>query len=215
MRLVLVDDHAIMRQGLRVHFERRGKVEIVGEAEDGETAVELVHTLRPDAVIMDITLPELSGIEAMRSIHAFDPAVKLVVLSMHTEHCIVTEAIKAGADAYVLKSADFEEIEAALEAAVENKRYLSPEITGLVIQDFLGTGPCSSCSGFMALTERERQVLQLTAQGLSVKVIARDINLSPKTVDAARRNIMQKMGIHSIAGLTKLAIREGLISMEL
>lgn len=214
MRVILADDHAIMRQGLRSQIERGGIAEIVGEAANGEEAVALAQALCPDAVVIDIAMPRLSGIEAVRQIQQLDPTIKLVVLSMHAEHGIVSEALKAGCHAYVLKAGTFGEVCAALEAVTRGERYLSPEITRIVVEDFLGADAAHLESGLKALSPRERQVLQLTAEGLSVKEIARDLHLSAKTIDNARRKIMDKLDEHSIAGLTKFAIREGLTSSE-
>jgi DNA-binding NarL/FixJ family response regulator len=214
MRLILADDHAVMRQGLRAQLEAKGLAEVVGEAENGDEAVALTRSHRPDVVIMDITMPHLNGIDAIRQIHSLDPTIHLMVLSMHDEHSIVTEALKAGCHAYVLKTGEFEEIIMALEAMTQGERYLSPKITHVVIDEFLHPTSAYPTGGFKTLTPRERQILQHTAEGLSVKEIAHTLHVSPKTVDATRRNVMQKTEEHSIAGLTKLAIREGLTSVE-
>ena len=214
MRLVLADDHAVMRQGLKAQLERQGTVEIVGEAGNGAEAVALAKALRPDAIILDIAMPRMNGIEAIRQINVMDPGIKLIVLSMHAEHGIVTDALKAGCHAYVVKSAVFEEITAALDAVTQGGRYLSPEITELVVDEFLRPVADGTAAGLKDLSPRERQVLQLTAERQSVKEIARHMHLSPKTIDATRRSVMRKTGEDSIAGLTKLAIRTKLTSVE-
>ena len=214
MKIMIADDHAIVREGLRALLDRQTGMEVVGEADNGETAVERQKELLPDVVIMDITMPKLNGVEAIRRIHACDPTVKIIALSMRAEHSIVTEALRAGCHAYVLKSASFEEILAALEAVSQNERYLSPEITAVVIDGFLHTGPGQNGTGIKLLTGRERQVLQRVAEGHAIKEIARDLHVSPKTIDATRRKIMHKLDEHSIAGLTKFAVREGLTALE-
>ena len=213
MKIMTVDDHAIIRQGLRALLEQQEGIEVVGEADNGETAVERVKELLPDVVILDIAMPRLNGVEAIRHIHRFDPLIKTIVLSMHTDKNIVEAAIKAGCHAYVLKSSDFKEIMVALKAVAQDERYLSPEITTMVVDEFLHPGSGGD-SGVKSLTGRERQVLQLVAEGFSVKEIARDLQVSPKTIDATRQKIMHKLEQHSIAGLTKLAVREGLTSLE-
>lgn len=214
MRLVIADDHAVFRQGLRAQFEQKGTAEILGEAANGEEAVALATGLSPDAIIMDIIMPRLGGVEAIRQIHLIDPAIKLVVLSMLSEHGIVIEALKAGCHAYLTKAGTFGEVTAALEAVTRGERYLSPEITRMVVEDFIDSGIAHLDGGLKPLSPRERQVLQMTAEGLSVKEIARDLQLSAKTIDNTRRKIMQKLDEHSVAGLTKFAIRQGLTSAQ-
>jgi len=201
-----------MRQGLRTQLERLESAEVVGEVANGEEAVAMARELCPDAIVMDITMPRLNGIEAIRQIHQYDPNIKLIVLSMHAEHGIVIEALRAGCHAYILKTGDFQEVLAALDAVARGERYLSAEITSMVVEDFLGSGSNQGKSGLQALSPREQQVLQLTAEGFSVKEIARKLHLSSKTIDSARRKTMEKLDQHSIAGLTKFAIREGLTS---
>ena len=214
MKLILVDDHAIMRQGLRAQFEQAGTVEVIGEADNGVLAVTLAKELCPDAVIMDIVMPRLGGIEAIRQIRQHDPGIGLIVLSLHAEHGIVLEALKAGCIAYVTKTGEFAEIDRALEAVTQGHCYLSPEITRMLLNDFTDAIASQPGVSLDALSPRERQVLQLTAEGFSVKEVARDLRLSTKTIDNARRKIMRKLNEDSIAGLTKFAIREGLTSVQ-
>ena len=214
MKIMIVDDHVIVREGLRALLDKQADIEVVGEAENGESAVERQKELLPDVVITDITMPKLNGVEAIRRIHACDPMVKIIALSMHAENSIVTEALKAGCHGYVLKSASFDEILAALEAVSQNERYLSPEITAVVIDEFLHAGPGHNGTGIELLTGRERQVLQRVAEGYAIKEIARDLHVSPKTIDTTRRKIMHKLNEHSVAGLTKFAVREGLTALE-
>jgi len=214
MRLIIADDHAIVREGLKALFEKEGDIEVVGEASNGEDAVQLVRDLAPDVAIIDIAMPKLNGVEAIRHIRAFDTSVKTVVLSMHAENTIVGEALKAGCHSYVLKSSLFEEISMALNVIAKGERYLSPEITTVIVQDYLHPDTIGRPGVLGPLSSRERQVLQMVAEGLSAKEIAHRLHISPKTADATRRNIMQKLDVHTVAGLTKFAIREGLSSLE-
>jgi len=214
MKILIADDHAVVREGLKALFERQTGLEVVGEADNGETAVALAKDLAPDVVIMDVAMPKLNGIEALRQISAHNPAVKIIVLSMHSENTIVIEALKAGCHGYVLKSSLFKDISAAVEAVAKGERYLSPEITRLVVEEYAHPSDADGKTGLKALTGRERQILQLVAEGQSIKEIALHLQISPKTVDATRRNISQKLQVQSVAQLTKFAIREGLTSSE-
>ena len=214
MRILIADDHAVVREGLTALFKSQTGLEVVGEADDGEKAVAMAKDLAPDLVIMDISMPRLSGVEAIRQIRADNRAVKILVLSMHSENTIVTEALRAGCHGYVLKSSLFREVSAAVEAISRGERYLSPEVTRLVIEDYVQPSGLGGEAGLKALTGRERQILQLVAEGLSVMEIGHRLQISPKTVDATRRNISRKLHIQNVAQLTKLAIREGLTSTE-
>jgi DNA-binding NarL/FixJ family response regulator len=215
MRIVIAEDHAIVREGLKALLEEQTDKEVVGEADNGEEVVKLVGQLMPDVVIMDIAMPKLNGVEAIRQIREHYPSVKTIVLSMHSEHTIVTEALKAGCDGYVLKSSLFEEISLALDVMDKGEHYLSPEITSVVVEGYLDQNSGYESRGLHALTSRERQVLQLVAEGLSTKDIGRHLHINPKTADATRRHIMHKLDLYTVADLTKFAIREGLTSMEL
>lgn len=214
MRILIADDHAIVRQGLRSLIERRGGMEVIAEAEDGRQAVRLAHELAPDVVIMDVTMPQLNGVEATRQIRQQDPAVKVIVLSMHPDRHIVREALKAGAVGYVLKSYLFDELQRALDAATANTHYLSPRITDVIVEDYVRGFPTQQTDRTSELTGPERHILQLLAEGKTVKEIARHLHTSPKTVDAKRRQIMSKLGVSSVAELVKCAIREGLTSLD-
>ena len=214
MRIVIADDHAIVREGLTALFNQKEGWDVVGEASDGETAIALIQTLKPDVAIIDISMPQLNGVEVVRHLNTHQPDVKTVVLSMHSENSIVGEALRAGCKAYVLKSSLFEEITTALETVSAGGRYLSPDVTRVVVDDYLQPGGGARDSGIGALTGRERQIIQLLAEGRTVKEAAHHLHISPKTVDATRRKAMQKLGIQSVAQLTKFAIREGLTSIE-
>jgi two-component system response regulator NreC len=214
MKILIADDHGIVRQGLKSLLETRLNLEVVGEAEDGIAAVKMVKALQPDVVIMDITMPQLNGVEATRMIHQDHPNVKIVAFSMHPEKHIVKEILEAGASAYVLKSYLFDEISRALEAVCADQRYLSPRITDVVVEDYVRQPEAGKAEGLPRLTARDRQIIQMLAEGKSVKQIALALHISPKTADASRRKILQKLGVTSIADLVKYAVREGITSLE-
>ena len=215
MKILIADDHGIVRQGLKSLLETRLNLEVVGEAEDGMAAVKMVKALQPDVVIMDITMPQLNGVEATRMIHQEFPNVKIVAFSMHPEKHIVKEILEAGASAYVLKSYLFDEISRALEAVCADQRYLSPRITDVVVEDYVRQPEAGGkAEGLPRLTARDRQIIQMLAEGKSVKQIALALHISPKTADASRRKILQKLGVTSIADLVKYAVREGITSLE-
>jgi len=214
MKILIADDHGIVRQGLKSLLETRLNLEVVGEAEDGIAAVKMVKALQPDVVIMDITMPQLNGVEATRMIHQDHPNIKIVALSMHPEKHIVKEILEAGASAYVLKSYLFDEISRALEAVCADQRYLSPSITDVIVEDYVRQPEAGKAEGLPRLTARDRQIIQMLAEGKSVKQIALALHISPKTADASRRKILQKLGVTNIADLVKYAVREGITSLE-
>jgi DNA-binding NarL/FixJ family response regulator len=214
MRILIADDHAIVRQGLRSLIEGQAGMEVVGEAKDGQMAVRLAAEISPDVVIMDVTMPDLNGVEATRQIVQKNPNVKVIVLSMHPDKHIVRESLKAGASGYVLKSYLFDELRRALEIAGAGGHYLSPRITDVLIDDYVRSPTKQEAFGLEDLTSAEREVLQLLAEGLTVKQIAKRSHMSPKTVDARRRNIMNKLRVSSVAEMVKYAIRAGLTSLD-
>jgi DNA-binding NarL/FixJ family response regulator len=213
IRIVLADDHKIVRDGLKKLLEKHDELLVVGEAEDGRGSLRLVKDLKPDVVIMDVAMPDLNGIEATRQLTAERKDLRIVALSMHSERKFVTEMLKAGASAYLLKDCAFEELETAIRTVVQGKIYLSPAIAGVVIENFVRNAPHADKSVFSLLSDREREVLQLMSEGKTTKDIASHLNVSIKTVETHRTNIMSKLDIHSIAELTKYAIREGLTSL--
>ena len=214
MRIIIADDQGMVRQGLRALIEEEDNMEVVGEAQDGWQVVELARELSPDAIIMDISMPNLGGVEATRQILQERPNTKIIALSMYPYKHYVTEMLKVGASAYVLKSCFVNELVKALHAAAAGGHYLSPKITDVVVDEYVSRLSESEESGLGSLSPRQRQVLQLIAEGLSTKQIALRLNISPKTADANRRQIMTTLDIHSIAELTKYAIREGLTNAD-
>lgn len=214
VRILLADDHTIFRQGLRSLLEKQPDIEVVGEAEDGQKAMELIRELKPDIVIMDITMPNLNGIDSTSRIVAEMVGTKVIALSIHSGRRFVTEMLKAGASGYILKECLFDELVNAIRDVLSGKIYLSSRITGVVVDDYVKRLSRLSLSEEPALTEREREVLQLLAEGKSTKQIAMQLHVSAKTIESNRRNIMDKLSIHSVAELTKYAIREGLTPLE-
>ena len=213
IKVLLADDHKIVRDGLRNLLEKHADIAVLGEAEDGREALHLTRKLSPDIVVMDIAMPELNGIEATRQILSEYSGVKIVALSMHSDKRFVSEMLKAGASAYLLKDCAFEELITAIRTIMKGKIYLSPGIAGVVLADYIRSDRKADQTAFSQLTDREREVLQLMAEGKTTKEVAAHLNLSIKTVETHRMNIMTKLDIHSIAELTKYAIREGLTSL--
>ncbi|HUS57990.1 MAG TPA: response regulator transcription factor [Planctomycetota bacterium] len=212
-RILLADDHQIMREGLRALLEQQPGVEVVAEASDGRTAVKLAQDLLPDVAILDIGMPNLNGIEATRRITGEIGGVKVIGLSMHSDKRFVSEMLKAGASGFLLKDCALEELARAIKAVLENKTYLSPGIAGVVIDDYVQHLATNDIAAAPKLTGREREVLQLLAEGKSTKQIALGLKVSVKTIETHRQNIMRKLGVYSVAELTKYALREGLTSL--
>lgn len=215
IRVVLADDHRIMRQGLAALLDREPDIRIVGEAADGVEAVKASLALRPDMVIADLTMPKLNGIEAIRRILDRMPETKTICLSIHSDPQRVAAVIDAGIRGYLLKDCAFEELVQAVRLVLCDKVYLSPEIAGIVLEGYRGRRSDAEASAFSDLTTREREILQLLAEGHATKDIANRLNVSPKTVGAHREHVMRKLEIHNIAELTRYAILEGLTSLEL
>lgn len=211
----MADDHKIVREGLRALVEKQPGMEVIGEAENGRSAVRLTKELLPDAVIMDVAMPDLNGIEATRQIVAEVPNVKVIALSVHADRRLVIQLIRAGASGYLLKDCTFEELTDAVRTVVEqNTVYLSPRIADVVVKEYLRKVPETEVSIFSLLSNREREVAQLVAEGKSTKDIASTLCVSVKTVETHRQQMMKKLNVRSTADLVKLAIREGLVFLE-
>ena len=206
-RVVVVDDHELVRNGVRALFAQDDEFELVGEAEDGRTAVELAAACRPDVVVMDVSLPDLSGIEATRQVLAETPGVKVVALSVHTEQQYVAGMLQAGASGYVIKDAAAVELLHAMRAVLAGHSYLSPEVAGAVYDQV------QALAAHPELSPREREVVRLISEGMTTPEIAKQMNLSPNTVHTHRRRIMHKLDLHNVAALIKYAISTGLTTL--
>ena len=214
MKILLADDHKLMREGLRMLLEKLGRITIVGEADNGVTAVRMARDLKPDLVLMDIAMPDLNGIEATRRIMTEAPGVKVIALSMHADKRFVRHMFAAGAAGYVLKGSAFEEVAAAIKTVAAGRIYISPKITDQVLAEYVKQLIKPSAGEESPLSGREREVLQMLAEGQSSRKIAERLHISITTVDTHRKHIMDKLGFRSIAELTKYAIREGLTSLD-
>ncbi|KPJ74226.1 MAG: LuxR family transcriptional regulator [Deltaproteobacteria bacterium SG8_13] len=213
-RIVLADDHKIIRDGLKALLEKEREMEIVAEAENGRQALQLVRKHNPDIVIMDISMPDLNGIDATRQITSEQPSVKVIALSMHSQRQFVDGMLRAGVSAYLLKDTAFEELVKAVRIVLSGKKYLSPDVTDIVFQDYRQPPVFDAAEQTAELTQREREVLQLIAEGRATKEIASRLHISVKTVETHRKHIMEKLDLHTVAELTKYAIREGITSLE-
>jgi DNA-binding NarL/FixJ family response regulator len=213
IRILLADDHVLVRASLRYLLEGFDGFDIVGEASDGYETVKKVDELRPDIVIMDISMPGLNGVEAARLITKQNRATRVVILSMHSDETHVLQALRAGASAYVLKESAPAELDAAIRAVARGESFLSPAISRQVIDDYLKRVPPESGSPDL-LTPRQRETLRLIAEGKTSKEIARHLGASVKTVESHRASLMDRLDIHDVAGLVRYAVRHGLVSSE-
>jgi DNA-binding NarL/FixJ family response regulator len=214
IRILLADDHQIMRDGLRAILASEPSFEIVGEAENGREAAELCRELVPDVVIMDIGMPDLNGVEATRQIKADNPEVKVIALSMYADRGYVLGILEAGASGYVLKTGAYDEVHRAVKAVTRGNDFLSPDITQIVIDAQVRSPSERGTSAQTSLGPREREIVQLLAEGRTSPEIAKRLHISTRTVETHRRNIMKKLDLHSVADITKYAIREGLTSLD-
>ena len=210
VRLLVADDHQILRSGLVKLLADEGFT-VVAEADNGRDAIELAVRHRPDVAILDVTMPGINGVEAARRIRAEVPEVRVLALSMHADARFVTEMFQAGASGYLLKMCAFEELAGAVRTVAGGGEYVGAEIAGAALRQLAGRVPPEAADG---LSDREREVLQMLAEGKSSKEIAFDLKLSTKTVDTHRRQVMEKLGFRSLAELTKYAIRQGLTPLE-
>jgi DNA-binding NarL/FixJ family response regulator len=214
IRVVVADDHHLVRQGIRALLERAGDIQVVGEAADGQEAVELVARLTPDVLVMDIAMPRLNGTEATARVRTLDVGTQVVILSMHSDPTLMRETLRNGAQGYLLKISVTEELLLAVRAASRGEIYLSPAISHFVVGDFLMRQSDTEKTGFTALTPREREVLQLIAEGHTNSSLAQQLQISVKTVEKHRANLTAKLDVNDIAGLTRIAIQHGLIFID-
>ncbi len=213
IKILLADDHEILREGLRRMIAKEADMEVVGEAESGRAAVEMAPKLVPDVIVMDITMPDLNGMDATRQILSKTPGVKILALSMHQDRKYVLGMLEAGATGYLLKGCKFEELVVAIRSVARKNVYLSPKIADMVLNGYLGKTPNKTAEA--VLSDREREVLQLLAEGYSIKETAYKLGVSPKTIETHRSHIMEKLQISNSSEIVKYALRAGLITLDL
>jgi two-component system response regulator NreC len=214
IKIILADDHKILREGLKSMIMKEPGMEVVAEAENGEKAVRLADKFSPDVIIMDISMPDLNGIEATNQILAKNPDIKVIALSIYSDKRFVSNMLKAGAKGYLLKGCAFEELLKAIQTVQTCRIYLSPAIDEIVVNEYIHQIKTPQGSILPELTSREREIVQLITEGHSTKQIASHLNLSVKTIETHRHQAMDKLNLHSVAALTKFAIREGLTSLD-
>lgn len=210
----MADDHKIIRDGLRSLLEQQPDMEVTAEAQNGREAIRMARQHKPDVIIMDISMPDLNGIDATRLLAAEVPETKVIALSMHSDRHFVESMLKVGVSGYLLKDCAFDELIRAIRAVMINQTYLSPSIAGTVIKNYVDRLTTNDPVESIELSVREREVLQLIAEGKTTKQIANCLHISIKTIESHRRKIMEKLNLHTIAELTKYALRTGLISLE-
>ena len=214
-RIVIAEDHTILREGLRSLLSSHPEFEIVGEAEDGREAIRCVEEYKPDLILTDLSMPRMNGMEAIREIKKQSPKTKILVLTVHRAEEYILDTLKAGADGYLLKDSTHAELVMAVKKVLNGKYYISPEISEKVIEGYLeGKKTLKSQTSFDTLTSREREILKLIAEGYKNKEIADELCISVKTVEKHRANLMEKLDLHNVQALTALAIEKGLISRE-
>ncbi len=215
IRVILADDHHLVRQGIRSLLEKADDLKIVAEAENGQEAVTLTERLTPDVLVMDIAMPRLNGIQAAEQIRSLGLKTQVVILSMHFDETLVRQALRSGVRGYLLKNSVVEELLLAIRAAGRGEIYLSPAISEIVVTDLMtGQADLSTASPFDQLSSREREVLKLIAEGATNKAIAEAMNISVKTVEKHRTNLMTKLNVHDLTGLVRTAIKHGLIFLD-
>ncbi|MBW1824675.1 MAG: response regulator transcription factor [Deltaproteobacteria bacterium] len=214
IKVVVADDHTILRQGIKALLDNQEGIEVVGEAKDGREAIKTIEELLPDVILMDIAMPGLNGLEATRRIKKKFPKVKVVVLTMHANEEYIFQILNAGADGYLVKETAFQDLISAINAVHKGEAFMSPSISKKVMTDYIQRAQGEEKVGFDTLTTREREILQLVAEGNSNKKIAEALFISPKTVETHRAHIMDKLNIHDRAGLIKYAIRKGMINLD-
>ncbi|MGA3027958.1 MAG: response regulator transcription factor [Bryobacteraceae bacterium] len=213
IRILLADDHSILREGLRMLLERQNEFAVVGDASNGREAVEMAEACDPDVVIMDLAMPGLNGIEATRRITARNPGTAVVILSMHSDESYILRSLKAGARAYLLKDSLKTDLMDAVRAAVRGKSFFSPKVSQVLKEDYVNELAARGAEDtWDLLTDREREILQLVAEGKTNKEIAAVLNISPFTIDTHRSHILQKLNLHSAPELILYAVRKGIIA---
>jgi len=213
LRILLADDHVVMRTGLRVLLERQPNLEVVGESENGRDTINLVASVKPDVVVMDVGMPVLNGIEATKTIATEHPNVAVVILSMHADESYVMRALKAGARGYLLKDSAPADLLGAIQAVSQNKSFFSPKVSRILAEDYVRIlKQKGGVDSYDLLTAREREILQLVVEGKANKEIATTLNISPYTVETHRKHILEKLNLHNPAELILYAVRKGIIS---
>lgn len=213
LRILLADDHIVMRTGLRALLERQPNLVVVGESENGHEAVELAAALRPDVVVMDVGMPVLNGIEATKTIVNKHSTIAVVILSMHADESYVMRALKAGARGYLLKDSAAADLISAIHAVSQNKSFFSPRVSRILAEDYVRVlKQKGAVDSYDLLTSREREILQLLAEGKANKEVATALNISPYTVETHRSHILEKLNLHNPADLILYAVRKGIIS---
>jgi DNA-binding NarL/FixJ family response regulator len=214
IRVLLADDHALVRAGLRALLQHLDGIEVVGEAGDGREVLELCESQRPDVVLMDIMMPELNGLDATARLNTTAPHIRTIVLSMNASEEYVLQALRSGAAGYLLKNISPVELEQAIRVAASGETYLSPAVSKHVIAGYLHRTGGNHLNSLQRLTSRQRETLQLIAEGYTTKLIAQKLKLSVKTIEMHRAQLMQALGIHDIAGLVRYAIRMGVVTAD-
>ncbi|MCX5683697.1 MAG: response regulator transcription factor [Planctomycetota bacterium] len=214
IRVLLVDDHQLFRQGLSSMLAGDPEIQVVGEAENGRKALKLASEVKPDVIVMDVSMPDLNGIEATRQIKAAAPRTRVIALSAHSDRRFVARMLEAGATGYLLKDCAFDELARAIRHVARDLVYLSPAVAAGVVADSLGHTLAPQAHPTVALTPRQREVIQLIAEGLTTKQIAAHLHISAKTVETHRQQLMKKLDVQSIADVTKYALREGLTTLD-
>jgi len=214
IRVLIVDDHTILRQGVKALLDNQEGIQVVGEAPDGREALKITDEVKPDVILMDIAMPGLNGLEATRRIKNKHPQIKILVLTMYTNEEYISQILKAGADGYLVKETAYDDLVSAIKAVQSGEAFMSPSISKKVIKTYIQQSQRSEERAEDLLSSREREVLQLIAEGNSSKKIAELLFISPKTVENHRTHIMDKLNIHNRTGLIKYAIRKGIVDID-